>query len=511
MSEANGLPSGWVLTTLGKTAHIIMGNSPPGDTYNDRGNGIPLINGPVEFGPEALSRTLKTKFTTAPAKYCEENDLLVCVRGSTTGRTNVAGFAAGIGRGVAAVRAYINQGYVNHYLVSSRDNLFGMGTGSTFPNITQSQLETFPIPVAPLPEQLRIVATLEELLSDLDAGVSALKRAQANLKKYRAAVLKAAVTGELTAEWRAAHPNVEPAAKLLDRILAERRRKWEAEQEAKFAAAGKTPPKGWQAKYPEPCKPNPSTPFQLPSRWSWVTAEQLSDETRSITYGIIKLGKEMENGVPTLRCSNVRHLRLDLDGLKKVDPTIAGEYERTFLRGGEVLVNVRGTLGGVVRVPITCAGYNIAREVAMIDPVDEAISSLLAIFIGSPPLQVWLTQNTRGIAYTGINIEALKMLPIPLPPLAEQRAIVAEVERQLSDITATENYIAASLKRAARLRQSILKEAFAGRLVPQDPNDEPAAKLLERIRQAASGPSSNGETRTSHRRKSLKNQGERGA
>ena len=116
-------------------------------------------------------------------------------------------------------------------------------------------------------EQRRIVAKIEELFSDLDAGVAALKRIKANLKRYRAAVLKAAVEGRLTEAWRAKHPNTEPATKLLERILAERRKKWEADQLAKFAAAEKTPPKGWREKYVEPLPPDTSGLPELPQGW----------------------------------------------------------------------------------------------------------------------------------------------------------------------------------------------------------------------------------------------------
>src|SRR5262249_12410421 len=140
--------------------------------------------------------------------------------------------------------------------VSLHGNFFGQNwfnrTGKQTTNlasINKGVLRRFPVPLAPLGEQRRIVAKLDELLSDLDAGVAALERAKANLKKSRAAMLKAAVTGELTAEWRAAHPEVEPAGKLLDRILAEKQRRWEAHQLAKFTAAGSTPPKNWQGKY----------------------------------------------------------------------------------------------------------------------------------------------------------------------------------------------------------------------------------------------------------------------
>lgn len=131
----------------------------------------------------------------------------------------------------------------------------------------------FPLP--PLGEQRRIVAKVEELFSDLDAGVAALARVRANLKRYRASVQKAAVEGRLTADWRAAHPEAEPASKLLARILDDRRAKWEADQLAKFAAAGTSPPKNWQSKYAEPAAPATANLPPLPKGWKYVTIGQL--------------------------------------------------------------------------------------------------------------------------------------------------------------------------------------------------------------------------------------------
>ena len=125
-------------------------------------------------------------------------------------------------------------------------------TGTAIKRIVLYRIRESQIPIAPLAEQQRIVAQVEELFSDLDAGVAALTRVRANLKRYRATVLKAAVEGRLTADWRATHPNAEPASDLLARVLADRSAKWEADQLAKFAASGKTPPNNWQAKYAEP-------------------------------------------------------------------------------------------------------------------------------------------------------------------------------------------------------------------------------------------------------------------
>jgi type I restriction enzyme S subunit len=159
--------------------------------------------------------------------------------------------------------------------------------GIAVPNVNAKKLETIALPIAPANEQARIVAKVEELFSDLDAGVAALERARANLKRYRAAVLKAAVEGRLTAEWRKAHPDVEPASKLLERILTERRRKWEEAQLAKFAAAGKPPPKGWKYKYPEPAKPEIDTPWELPDTWCLTSVDAVGDILLGRQRGVI--------------------------------------------------------------------------------------------------------------------------------------------------------------------------------------------------------------------------------
>ena len=99
--DLSDLPETWILSNIGTASEVIMGQSPPGDSYNQDGFGVPLINGPVEFGPTPFSKTLKTKFTTEPKKMCKENDLILCVRGSTTGRMNISGFDGCVGRGVA--------------------------------------------------------------------------------------------------------------------------------------------------------------------------------------------------------------------------------------------------------------------------------------------------------------------------------------------------------------------------------------------------------------------------
>ena len=134
----------------------------------------------------------------------------------------------------------------------------------------EERFEESQLPIAPFTEQCRIVAKIEELFSDLDAGVAALERVKAKLKRYRAAVLKAAVEGKLTEDWRKKNRPKETGQQLLDRILQERRRKWEEEQLATYEKAGKKPPAGWKDKYKEPAGPDESSLAELPEGWCWA-------------------------------------------------------------------------------------------------------------------------------------------------------------------------------------------------------------------------------------------------
>jgi type I restriction enzyme S subunit len=137
---------------------------------------------------------------------------------------------------------------------------------------------------------------------------------------------------------------------------------------------------------------------------------------RIITYGVIKLGVEVPYGVPCLRTSNVRWLRIETEGMKRISPSLSSEYSRTILKGGEVLVNVRGTLGGVAVASREMAGWNVSREVAVV-PVDPSRvnPSFLSYLIGSGVSQQWLGGVKKGAAYIGINIEDLRMLPVMHP------------------------------------------------------------------------------------------------
>jgi type I restriction enzyme S subunit len=160
-----------------------MGQSPDAKSYNATGEGLPLINGPVEFSQGEFGKTIRSKFTTQPSKLCRENDLILCVRGSTTGRMNIAGFDACVGRGVAAIRAKQYQPWINYFISWKRDEIYELGTGATFPNVSGTMLSALQLLVPPLPEQQRIVAILDEAF---DGIATAKANAEKNLQNARA-------------------------------------------------------------------------------------------------------------------------------------------------------------------------------------------------------------------------------------------------------------------------------------------------------------------------------------
>ncbi len=211
-------------------------------------------------------------------------------------------------------------------------------------------IERKAIPLAPRNEQKRIVAKIEQLFSDLDAGVAALERAKANLKRYRAAVLKAAVEGKLTEQWRADNPPAEPAAELLKRILAERRAKWEQQQLAAYKAKGKKPPKNWRNKYKEPAEADTDTLPALPKGWCWATVDQFS----FVDVGFAFKSKEFtDSGIRLLRGDNMEPGALRWTNTKYWPADKISGFEHLLVNEHEIIL--------AMDRPLISTGLKIAR------------------------------------------------------------------------------------------------------------------------------------------------------
>ena len=344
--------------------------------------------------------------------------------------------------------------------------------------------QTVPILIAPTDEQERIADAIDELLTDLDAGVAALERVQRNLERYRASVLKAAVEGKLTEDWRAEHSDVEPADEQLKRILVERRERWEADQLAKYKAKGKTPPRDWKSRYKEPAAPNTANLPALLDGWTWTTVSQCS---HNVQYGTSARCSQDESGVPVLRMGNIRSDGgLDLSALKYL-PQSHDDLLALLLQQGDLLFNRTNSaeLVGKTAVydglPKRCSFASYLIRVQVLPGVRP---HYVAACLNSGFGRQWIkTVVNQTVGQANVNGTKLSGFTFPLPPEAEQDEIVSLIDEIDSAITAVGISTEKQERRATRLRQSILKRAFEGKLVPQDPNDEPASVLLARIQQ----------------------------
>jgi type I restriction enzyme S subunit len=349
---------------------------------------------------------------------------------------------------------------------------------SSQPDLGLEYIRQLEISLAPLAEHQRIVAAIEQQFTRLDAGVAALKSAQTRLKRYRAAVLKAAVEGKLTEAWRAEHPDTEPASVLLQRILAERRARWGVDMRMK----GKDPAK---VRYEESAGPDTTDLPALPEGWCWASVEQLTNVVGGVTKGRNLAGRSTVE-LPYLRVANVQRGFLDLEIMKTIEvPT--DEIDRYLLHEGDVVLTEGGDADKLGRAALwqgqiqPCIHQNHIFRARLID--QRMPPQWLVTYANSEQGQAYFLEASKQTTnLASINLTQLRNCPVPLPSLVEQERIIAEVERRLSVVSELEATVEANLKRAERLRQSILREAFAGRLVHQDPNDEPASVLLERIR-----------------------------
>lgn len=360
--------------------------------------------------------------------------------------------------------------------------------GALYPAVRPKDIRGYRVPIAPIQEQRRIVPEIEKQFTRLDAAVVALKRVQANLKRYRAAVLKAACEGRLVpTEAELARRDgraYEPSSVLLERILAERRSRWEAAQVAKFLPSGNQPSDNWKAKYPDPETPDIGKLPPLPQGWTWATLSQLSQ----IQGGIQKQPsrKPIQNRHPFLRVANVLRGRLDLSEVHEIE-LFKGELEKLRLEAGDLLiVEGNGSPSEIGRMAIwkgeieNCVHQNHIIRSRLLGAIPPAYVAAYWNSSTGASSVLNVASSTSGL-YT-LSVNKVGRIPVPLPPLAEQGRIVAEVERRLSVIDELDFQVEANVKRAERLRQSVLKSAYEGKLAPQDPSDEPASALLERIR-----------------------------
>ncbi|MGI4871725.1 MAG: restriction endonuclease subunit S [Janthinobacterium lividum] len=377
--------------------------------------------------------------------------------------------------------------YVVNWLLSKegRDYIREVASSTSgLYTLSISKIAALPVPLAPLPEQRRIVAKLEELFSRLDAGVATLRQTQAQLKRYRQSVLHAAVTGELTRAWREAHPApTESGAALLQRIRQERRAQWEAAQVAK---RGGQLPMGdaWKSKYEEPAAPDTSELPELPKGWVWATLSQLGSWTGGGTPSKSNPDFWSDGTVLWVSPKDMKSWRLNDSEDKITESAVEGSTAKLITTPALLFVVRSGILRRILPVAILEKTGTVNQDIKALSPYLAELADYLLYVAQGLNNDIRASCMKSGTTVESIEVMQLQEYAVPLPPLVEQAQVIAEVERRLSVLDNLERTLSAELTRAERLRQSILHRAFTGRLVPQDATDEPAAALLARLQAA---------------------------
>jgi type I restriction enzyme S subunit len=487
-NNTSRFPKGWIQTSLGEIAEI-----------NPK---LPCVledNTEVTFLPMKAVEELTGKFDASIfVPYIEvrkgytafiNGDIIFakitpCME---NGKVAVVGnLKSGVGFGSTefhVIRPFLTEfpgKYVFYYLIQEsfrRDAKRDMTGSAGQLRVPAKYMQDASLPLPPLPEQVRIVARLEELFARLDAGVEGLRKVKAQLKRYRQAVLKHAFEGKLTEEWRRTHKHqTEPASLFLERLMSERRKEFSRAKGANLLEVPNSPP--------------------LPDGWSWSSLEQLSQDIIDCLHSTPSF---TETGKYCVDTNCIEQNRILFDKARFVsEETFRERVRRLVPKAGDVLFAREGTIGTAVSVSENmelCLG----QRMMLFRPANEILSAYFMWGLLSPIFESQWKPKVMGTTAPHVNIRDLKQMYLPLTCQEEQRVIVDEIEAHTAIIYQAEVNVDKSIKQVERLRQSILASAFEGKLAPQDPSDEPAEKLLERIREERA--KSKGEKDTNRRRK----------
>jgi type I restriction enzyme S subunit len=480
------LPEGWALTKITEVSAINPKFSNEGISDDTDVSFIPMraveeLTGRIDLSLTREINEVKKGYTSfidddllfAKITPCMENGKIAIVKGLKNG----IGFGSTEFH-VIRIAKLLNNKYFFYYVIQDTFRDYAkrnmQGTAGQL-RVPLSFIQQIAIPLPPLAEQERIAAKVDELLAGVNAARERLAKVPGILKRFRQSVLAAACSGRLTADWREHQLELEPASRLVERILNGRHKSGLVSRRKK----GKSNYK------------NVSKIYELPNSWTWTTIEVLLRDDRALSYGILKPGDHDPSGIPMLRVKDIGDGKLNKTDILHVSLSIAEQYERTKLEMGDILLAIMATVGRSMVVPPEMEGANVNRALAVIKLSKFINPHFVRLVIQSPYFQDIFASEKIGSAQARINLEDLRKFPLPLPPLEEQKEIVRRVEALFRLADAIEARVAAGANRAEKLTQAVLAQAFRGELVPTEAelarregrDYEPAAVLLARIKE----------------------------
>jgi type I restriction enzyme S subunit len=496
------IPSSWEWTVIKALGDIVSGATPSTKVRDYWSGDI------IWFAPSDLTG-YKQKFIARGAKTLTEEGLAnssarIMPAGSVmfssrapVGYVAITSVPAATNQGFKSVVPYtgIFNEYLYHYLKASKQMAEQRATGTTFKELSGAAFGVLPVPLPPTNEQRRIVEKIEELFDEIDAGVQSLQTARTTLGLYRQSLLKSAFEGRLTAEWRAQNAGkLEAPDTLLSRIRSERDARHKAALDAwqdalaKWRADGEKGKKPSKPKRPRDFMGSAKIPSEVtvpvPAEWLIPAMSDLGQTTGGLTKN------QKRNALPLkakyLRVANVYSNRLELSEIMEIGVTEKELLKTSLITGDLLFVEGNGSIEQIGRVAIWNGDIpNMTHQNHLIRfSANGILSSRFALYFMMSPVGRKLIEaqasSTSGL-HT-LSISKIEGLPIPVCSPAEQAKIVRILDEKLQSAAALEAEIDAAFARAGVLRQSILKRAFSGQLVPQDSTNEPAAALLARIK-----------------------------
>lgn len=462
MSGRWDVPGHWSWCKARDIASIVGGGTPPSsDVTNFSDDGTPWIT-PADLsgyqetyisrGRRSLSRA---GYEASAARSLPAGTVMLSSR-APIGYCVIARVDMATNQGFKSFvcRQGVQPEFLRHYLLNSRDYLESLASGTTFKELSGSRTEEIEIPLPPVAEQHRIVAKLDDLLARSRRAKEELAAIPALLERYRQSVLAAAFRGDLTADWRAKNPEVEPASRSLQQHGID----------ARTTAIH-------------------DTVNAFPPGWATIPLREL---TTKVTSGSRAWSRYYDRGNAVfVLAQNVRNTGLEFRSTQLVDPPEDDpERERTRIELGDVLVTIVGAnTGDCCDVRQALLDHYVCQSVALIRPIAPDMSRWISMFVQRSVAEGGsLSGDIYGAARPHLALDHLRNLVIPIPPPSEMTRVLELFEQWEISSRSLQDGCKQHSRQIDELERAILTRAFRGELVPQDPNDEPASELLARIR-----------------------------